>query len=135
MVSSKALVIGVIVLVGCFLTASGLTCYKCEGNDKPPNCTQNEMCSGANTQCLSEVEKDDNGKLSYKRGCTVPASCTGKKTFCVGQKLIKNLKDCAYTCCDSNNCNDKWPSFDSGVQVTSGLVAISVAAFFALFVM
>ena len=118
-----------------FCTASSLTCYKCQGSGNAPNCTEIETCGSTETQCLSEVEKDDDDKLTYQRGCTVPGSCTANEGVCSFQKLAKNIKECAYKCCKSDKCNNEWPSFDSGIQVTSGLVAISLAAFFALFVM
>ena len=123
-----------IIFLSNFFTASSLTCYKCEGDNTPPACTVNETCDTGYTQCLSEVEKDDDDKISYKRGCTLPLSCTSKKTACSLQKAFDKIKACSYTCCDSDNCNDKFPTL-SGVHVTSGLVTIAATLSFALFVM
>ena len=116
-------------------TASSLTCYKCEGENTPPTCNQNETCTGVQTQCLSQVEKDDDGKISYKRGCTTPVSCTAKKATCVVQEKLGKIDDCSYDCCDTDNCNDKFPALGSGVQVASGVIAIAATLSFALFVM
>ncbi|XP_028404755.1 probable weak neurotoxin NNAM2 [Dendronephthya gigantea] len=135
MASIKGLLIGLPVLVCCFLTASSLTCYKCEGDNTPPMCNETEICSTGNTQCLSQVEKDGDGKMSYKRGCTIPASCSAKKTACLVEEKLGRIDDCSYECCDTDNCNDKFPALGSGVQVTSGIVAIAATLFFALFVM
>lgn len=118
----------------CFFPASGLVCYECEGTGKEPTCNANETCSTGYTQCISSVEKDD-GKTTYKKGCALPAACTGKKTFCAAQKLVKSIEDCAYKCCDEDKCNKDFPSLSSGVQVTSGLVAIGATLVFSFFVM
>lgn len=115
-------------------TASSLTCYKCEGENTPPACTANVTCSIAETQCIAEVEKDDDGKITYKRDCALPGACTANRATCVVKKLANQLDECSYACCGSDNCNDKFPALDSGVQVTSGLVAIAATLAFAFFV-
>ena len=116
-------------------TASSLTCYKCDGDDTAPLCNATETCGTAETQCISEVEKDDNGKVSYHRGCAPPLSCTSKKVACSVQKTFDKIEACSYECCDTDNCNSEFPMLGAGVKVTSGLVAILVTLSFALFVM
>ena len=118
-----------------FSTASGpTTCYKCEGTGEKPLCNETEICSSTEKQCISSVEKDD-GKITYMRGCALPLACTTKKAACTAGKVVKTIEECAYKCCDTTNCNTDFPSFSSGVQVTSGLVAIATTLVFALFVM
>ena len=112
---------------------SGLVCYKCESTGQEPTCNVTETCRTGYTQCISSVEKDD-GKITYKKGCAPSATCTGNET-CAAQKLIKNIEDCAYECCDEDKCNKDFPSLSPGVQVTSGLVAIGATLVFSFFVM
>ena len=94
--------------------ASGLVCYKCEGTGQEPTCNANETCGTGYTQCISSVEKDD-GKITYKKGCALPAACTTKKAACAAQKLLKTIEDCAYECCDEDKCNKDYPSLGSGL--------------------
>ncbi|CAB4012264.1 Hypothetical predicted protein [Paramuricea clavata] len=134
MVSSKVVVIGLAVLVSCFLTASSLTCYKCEGENTAPACTANETCGVTQKQCIASVEKDDDGKITYERGCALPGACTANRATCKAKEILNQIDDCSYDCCDTDNCNDKFPALGSGVQVTSGLVAIAATLAFAFFV-
>ena len=84
---------------------------------------------------MSKVEKDVDGKISYKRGCAGPLARTSKNATCTGNKLLDQIAACSYTCCKTDNCNDEFPTLDSGVHVTSGLVTIAATLSFALFVM
>jgi hypothetical protein len=100
----------------------------------PPQCNATEICGTGRTQCLSEVEKDDDDKITYTRGCALPATCTTNEGVCSLQKLAKNIKECKYSCCKEDRCNSEFPTLGSGVQVASVLV-IAATLFFSLFVM
>ena len=79
-------------------------------------CSANETCTTAYTQCISEVEKDEDGKIKYKRGCAVTLACTTAKAVCAVKKLLNQMDNCSYACCDRDNCNDKFPALDPGDQ-------------------
>ena len=116
-----------------FSAASSLKCYKCSGTNTKPQCNVTEECGTGKTQCISSVEKNGD-TVTYEQECAIPAACTTAETVCKAQKLINQLDDCAYECCDKDHCNKNFPSFSSGVQVTSGLVAIATTLAFALFI-
>ena len=110
-----------------FSTASSLKCYECEATGQKPNCNKTQTCDSTRSQCISQVEKKDD-KITYKQQCALPTGVCSLK---------KNGSDInfAYSCCKTSLCNKDFPFLSSGVQLTSGLVAISATLFFAFFVM
>jgi hypothetical protein len=104
-----------------------LDCIKCEYNSFTPSAQQVcnssvvETCTLFFTHCDSLVYiKGDT--TYYSRGCSTALQCgspTSPTTYCNALIRSSGFKACKTTCCQSNSCNNKFPSLsDNGVDHT-----------------
>ena len=110
-------------VLGTFI-AHSLDCIKCEYNSSTPSAQQVcnssvvKTCTLLSTYCDSLVYT--NGDTTYyNRGCSSAIQCGSPTTYCNALISSSGYKACKITCCQSNSCNNKFPSLsDNGVDHT-----------------
>lgn len=105
------------------LIGTCLDCYKCDYDSsmssaqRTCNSSNVETCTGLlDTHCGAQV-KVKNGTTYYKKACISSVVCASPSAYCTGQMTVSGYTKCKVECCQSNKCNDEFPSLSGGSGV------------------
>lgn len=73
-----------------------------------------ETCSNILlTHCRAQVYVKD-AKTYYEKACTDTVTCSNPSAYCTGMIASFGYTKCKLNCCQTNKCNDPFPSLSGG---------------------
>ena len=100
----------------CISLAHSLVCLKCKYDSSMAsaqricNSSHVETCSALSTYCDAQVHTDAQNKTFYNKGCAPEHSCLYTTTYCNTLTNTTNFTYCKRSCCQSDSCNDEFPT-------------------------
>ena len=122
------------ILYICFL-ATCLVCYSCEYDSTMPSAQQTcnnshvETCANSVlTHCGAQVYVK-NATTYYKKACMDKVTCSNPSAYCTGKVAVFGYTKCNLNCCQTDKCNDPFPSLSGGGDSGSDHVKIGQTVF------